>query len=260
MRKKILYITIAVVALILVVAIVLACLYFFLPKSDPLYVAHRGYSKEYVGNTAEAFRAAGNMSFYGIETDVRKTADGVFVCNHDETVKFADGDEKTVRAATYAELLAKPLKNTINDANVWICTFEEYLKICKETGMVAVIELKETFSDVELQAILSLVKESGASASIISFYFETLTSVRRADPTIELQYLSETPGDARFERCLTEGIGVSVRQSILTSDLVRRFHDAGLTVNTWTVNKKFDRNIVRIKGADFVTTDVLDGN
>ena len=257
-KKKIaLVITLSVVGVIVIAAIVLGGIYFFSPKSDPKYIAHRGYSDQYLGNTAEAFRAAAEMNFYGIETDVRKTADGIFVCNHDESVKFADGDEKTVSASTYAELAAKPLKNSKNNEDLRICTLEEYLTICKEHGKVAIIELKETFSLSDLRAILTLADayNNGASVSIISFYFESLMLVRQEAPSVNLQYLSETKNDPRFERCLKEGISISVRQSILTTELVDSFHQAGLTVNTWTVNKTFDQNIVRIKGVDYVTTD-----
>ena len=259
MKKAIGIGAIALLSVILIAAIILSCLYLFLPKSNPQYVAHQGYRSQYVGNTLEAFRAAGEMDFYGIETDVRKTADGVFVCCHDETVKFADGDEKTVCASTYAELSAKPLKNDKSDTDIRICTFEKYLQICKESGKVAIIELKETFSLLDVRRILLLLEGyDRASFSIISFYFSSLLTFKEEDATISLQYLSETKNDARFDRCLEEGISISVRQSILTKKLVTSFHEAGLTVNTWTINKRFDRNIVRIKGVDYVTTDIFD--
>ena len=39
----------------------------------PLMIAHRGLSGLEKENTNAAFIAAGNRSYYGIETDVRKT-------------------------------------------------------------------------------------------------------------------------------------------------------------------------------------------
>ena len=91
------------------------------PLSDPKYIAHQGYSDRYVGNTAASFRAAAEMAFYGIETDVRETADGVFVCQHNESARFADGGERTISASTYAELSEKPLRNTRTGDDVYIC-------------------------------------------------------------------------------------------------------------------------------------------
>ena len=258
-KKIILIVVISFVAFVVLTGAVLLGIYYLSPKSAAKYVAHRGYSQTYLGNTEDAFKAAAEMSFYGIETDIRKTKDGVLVCNHDDTVKFADGDEKEVSDSTYAELIAKPLKNDKTDSDVYLCTFERYLQVCKSGNKVAVIELKEDFSEADILIILAMVDAvyDRASVSVISFYFDPLLRVKAADSSIDLQYLSETKGDPLFERCLEEKISIDVRQSRLTGKMVRAFHKAGLTVNTWTVNKEFDRNIVRIKGVDYITTDVF---
>ncbi|MBQ1956098.1 MAG: glycerophosphodiester phosphodiesterase, partial [Clostridia bacterium] len=55
------------------------------------FIAHRGYSGRYQMNTDEAFLKAVEHGSGGIETDVRVTADGVLVVNHDDEAKFADG-------------------------------------------------------------------------------------------------------------------------------------------------------------------------
>lgn len=257
--KLILKIVIPIAALILVAAIILTCLYFFLPKSQPKYVAHMGCREQYVGNTEESFRAAAEKSFYGIETDIRKTKDGVYVCNHDEMVKYADGTRKGVANCLFADLAAKPLKNDKTEDEVFLCTFQKYLEICKAGDKVAVIELKEDFDLEEVREILAIVDAaySRDKISVISFYYDPLLRIKGEDESIDLQYLSETKNDRYFEDCVKDGINADVRQSILTSDLVKKFHDAGLTVNAWTVNKSFDRNIVRIKGVDYVTTDLF---
>ena len=260
-RRKALRIgAIALLSVLLIAAILLPCLYAFLPKSDPLYVAHRGYSQAYLGNTEGAFRAAAAMDFYGIETDVRKTKDGVYICQHDDTVKFADGTEKLPSEATFAELSSKPLRNDKSEDAVYLCTFADYLEICKSGNKVAVIELKEDFSSEDLREILALVNDryDPASVSVISFYYDALLRVRAENPALPLQYLSEQKNDPIFDRCLKDGVSIDVRQSILTKALVDSFHKAGLTVNTWTINKQFDRNIVRIKGVDYITTDLFD--
>ena len=45
-------------------------------RRNTLTVAHRGLSGIEAENTCAAFVAAGNRSYYGIETDIRRTADG----------------------------------------------------------------------------------------------------------------------------------------------------------------------------------------
>ena len=47
------------------------------------FVAHRGVSGLETENTAAAFIAAGNRSYYGVETDIWRTLDHRYICNHD---------------------------------------------------------------------------------------------------------------------------------------------------------------------------------
>ena len=49
-------------------------------------IAHRGLSGIEKENTNAAFIAAGNRSYFGIETDVHKTVDGKFVINRGERI------------------------------------------------------------------------------------------------------------------------------------------------------------------------------
>ena len=60
-------------------------------KKSTKVIAHRGLSGIEVENTASAFVAAGNRSYYGIETDVHRTADGKFVIGHDNDLKRIAG-------------------------------------------------------------------------------------------------------------------------------------------------------------------------
>ena len=46
-------------------------------------IAHRGVSGLERENTNAAFIAAGNRSYYGIETDLHRTRDGHFIIFHD---------------------------------------------------------------------------------------------------------------------------------------------------------------------------------
>ena len=61
--------------------------------SKPLMVAHRGCCSLETENTAPAFVAAGNRSYWGVETDVRTTADGGFIILHDETTARVSGSD-----------------------------------------------------------------------------------------------------------------------------------------------------------------------
>ena len=89
-------------------------------------------------NTEEAFLKAVEHGSGGIETDVRVTADGVLVVNHDDDAKFADGTSLDIATSTYAELAAKPLLNKFTDTELHICTFRRYLEIGHSINQKAV--------------------------------------------------------------------------------------------------------------------------
>ena len=253
-------IVISIAAVIALATLAVGGYYLLAPKTDPLYVAHQGYRSEYLGNTKSAFLAATEKAFYGIETDVRKTKDGYYVCNHDATVKYADGTELAVAENDRSALTAKPLLNDKTKDAEYLCTFEDYLDICKEGGKVAVIELKADFGTDEIRELLRIVDErySRVQVSFISFYYDTLLRIKAEDPTCFLQYLSETKNDPIFDRCLEDGISLDVKQTILTKKLVKKCNARGLAVNVWTVNKSSDLSAARRAGVSFVTTDVFD--
>ena len=71
-------------------------------------IAHRGLSGIERENTYPAFVAAANRSYYGIETDVHKTADGHFVIIHDDTTdRVSAGEWKLdVEKSKYDQLKA----------------------------------------------------------------------------------------------------------------------------------------------------------
>ena len=52
-------------------------------RKNSKIIAHRGVCGLETENTAAAFIAAGNRSYYAIETDVQVTADGEFVVMHE---------------------------------------------------------------------------------------------------------------------------------------------------------------------------------
>jgi len=238
-------------------------------ESGPKFVAHRGYSHSYVDNTEEAFRAAADMGFYGIETDIRKTKDGYFVCNHDDTAQYADGTRMKISSYDLATLRSKPLANNKTDKDAYICTFETYLRACKSGGKVAVIELKEYFGAEDVQRILSLIdaEYDRKKVTFISFSYLALLEVKSVDRNIPLQYLSQELDDPKFDACIKDRISVDVKQyaqdskgvwkPLLTEELVKTFHDAGLTVNVWTVDDEADLQKALQTGVDYITTNVF---
>ena len=127
-----------------------------LPKGRDLAFglqAHRGLSHRYPENTILAFREAAKVPYYfGMETDVQMTSDGVLVCMHDSTLDRTTNATGKVSDYTWAELR----KVWIDGGTGWnekyahklrIPTFKEYLKICKKANLVPYVELKRLNSE-----------------------------------------------------------------------------------------------------------------
>ena len=256
--KPLVLIPVSVLALVFLGGAVFSGVVFLSPKSSPDYVAHRGYSSRFRPNTVGAFEAAAKESFWGIETDVRETKDGVLVCEHDETVKYKDGTELAVASNDLSALLAKPLKNNINGDEVYLATFAEYLAACKNGDKVAVVELKGEYSVEGIRKVLAAVDENydRRKCAFIAFDYVNLTRLKAEDASLTLQYLSDKKDDAQFAKALEDGISIDVEVKCVTKKLVERFHKKGLKVNVWTVNDAWSLNKVRRAKVDFVTTDL----
>ena len=93
-----------------------------LQKNGVKMIAHRGLSGIERENTCPAFVAAGNRSYFGIETDVHVTRDGKFVIIHDETITRVSLGESNL--------------------NVEECTFDEIKDV--ELPTLTVADLEET--------------------------------------------------------------------------------------------------------------------
>jgi glycerophosphoryl diester phosphodiesterase len=78
----------------------------YLALPSPWLVAHRGGSLLAPENTFAAFDRAVALGADGIETDVRRTRDGVVVVFHDETTERITGERGIIEARTLAEVRA----------------------------------------------------------------------------------------------------------------------------------------------------------
>ena len=223
-------------------------------------IAHRGYSGKFPGNTALAFREAAKHGSGGAETDIRRTKDGVFVTNHNAEVVFADGEEMTIAEHTFAELSAKPLRNTLTEDDVRLCSFREYLGIMRENGMICFIELKDDFSEDDVKAVFALAAEVYDLKKCIlqSFSFENLIRARALFPDLPLMwtYGGEMTG---WERCFERGFSIDASKKVLTEEMIEAFHARGLEAAVWTVNDEETLAKYRALGADYIESDVFGG-
>ena len=102
--------------------------------------AHRGASEYLPENTLLSFYTGVYMKANGIETDVRRTKDGVLVLFHDNTLERVTGDPRSVEECTLAELMELDVKK--DGYTDKIVVFEDFLSKFAFRDILFAIELK----------------------------------------------------------------------------------------------------------------------
>ena len=71
---------------------------------NPLVIAHRGASSIGPENSLASYQLAWMQEADGIEVDLRKTKDGIFICAHDNNLNRVSGSEKNISEAKFKDL------------------------------------------------------------------------------------------------------------------------------------------------------------
>lgn len=230
----------------------------------PLMIAHRGCSGLELENTHAAFVAAGNRSYWGIETDVHKTLDGKYVTIHDDNTKRVAMDDMSVEGSTFDSLRRLTLLNLHSDKkdrpDLSIPSLEEYILICKRYEKKAVLELKNSFKEEEIFEICDIIEGLGYLESVIfiSFDYDNLVYLRRKLPHQPAQFLTSSFGEDLIERLLAIKVDLDIRHKALTAENVALCHQNGILVNTWTVNDPETAEQLASWGVDMITTNILE--
>ena len=227
----------------------------------PLAIAHRGYHKKYFENTKEAFIEAGKMDFYGIETDIHLTKDLRWITHHNDDI-VSGGKHYFIKDLTYEQIMQMHLDNDQGHENATVCPFEQYLRVCKDSGKRPIIEIKNSPKWKYLKKLVKEVdKQIGLkNVTFIGFYPWPLGKIRLSfGRKVRLQHLieehTELLGYARFFR-----MDLDIRDKVLTEKILKKFHKKKLKVNCWTVYDKDMLRKLEDMGVDYITSNVFDQN
>lgn len=232
-------------------------------KRNTLVVAHRGLSGIETENTAAAFIAASNRTYYGVETDMYRTHDGRFALCHDKNLERIGGENIQVEDATLKTLQSVVLfdKDGSRDkAYLRICSLEDYLSICKKYGKHCVLELKSEFTDEETVRFIDIIKSFDYldNVTFISFSYDDLLKVRKVAPCQSVQFLFRECTDEILERVIADKMDIDIYYGGLTEELVSRIHELGIKINCWTVNDPAVGEKLSAWGVDYITTNILE--
>ena len=232
-------------------------------KGQTMMIAHRGLSGIERENTNAAFVAAGNRSYYGIETDIHRTADGRFVVVHDATLARVANENISVEEVSLSVLQSIVLLDkdgTKNRADLRPCSLENYVEICKKYEKHCVLELKSKFTEEEIARLVDVLRDLGylEHVTFISFSYGNLLKIRALLPNQSIQYLFKEITKDLIEQLVSDRFDVDIRYDALTEETVKQFHDAGLKINCWTVDDKEIAEKLVAMGVDYITSNILE--
>ena len=232
-------------------------------KANTQVIAHRGLSGIETENTNAAFVAAGNRSYYGIETDIYRTADGRFVINHDRDFMRVAGEDMDVETSNLSEIQDIILfdKDGSKDrTDLRPSTLENYISICKKYDKHAVLELKSVFTKEEMTRIIDIIKSFNHldNTTFISFHYDNLLTVRNMLPNQSVQFLFGEFTNELIEKLIADKIDVDVFFKALNKETIDLLHSAGLKVNCWTVDNPEIAEQLCTWGVDFITSNILE--
>lgn len=232
-------------------------------KKGVKMIAHRGVSGLERENTNAAFVAAGNRSYFGIETDIHKTVDGKYVIIHDDTTGRVAVDNLIVELSTYDTLRSLTLLNMDGKksrSDLKIPNLAEYISINKKYGKTAVLELKNAFTEAEIFEICDMIDALGYLDGVIfiSFCYDNLVYLRKKYPNQAAQFLTSKYDEFLIGRLKEYNLDLDIRDTALNAENVAAIKAAGITINCWTVDNAARAEELIGYGVDMITTNILE--
>lgn len=231
-------------------------------SNKPLMIAHRGLSGLERENTCAAFVAAGNRSYYGIETDIHRTKDGQYIVYHDDNLVRLLGDKRVVEEMTFAELRALRLKDhdEIVREDLVLPSLVEYIRICKKYDKESVLEIKNHFEPEDIQNVIEIIRAEGwlERTVFISFDLPNCLCLRDKLPEQRVQYLVEVCGEDVLKVLKEKKLDLDMYYGNCTKEICDACHDFGAVVNVWTVNDLDAAYTAVLAGVDFITTNFIE--
>lgn len=230
-------------------------------------ISHRGIASEAPENTLPAYELAAKKGFKYAETDVRATADGVWVLSHDSSLKRMTGYKGNIEQMTLEQVQSHIItKGAKADEyyNLITPTLDRFLKLCKSGGIIPVIEIKTTpeehnnppYNDI----IMRLYKYGFDNAIIISFSYSALESVRSYDKDMKMLYLVEELDEESIAKADKLGnCGIDCSQAALENnkELAYKIIESGMELGVWTVDKADKAHDFISIGVDYLTTNAI---
>lgn len=220
--------------------------------------AHRGASACAPENTMRSFRLGVRLGANGIETDIRRTKDGVLVLFHDRDLFRLTGVRGTVSALSFAELSALRVRTPGTGEGEPVPTLTEFLRFIEPLSVFLALELKDGALEAET---VKAVRAFGIADRTVITSFEAahLQNVKRSAPQMKVGLLTRTvTKEILFTLKALGAEQICPKADILTPALVRSLHGEGFNVRAWGVGDEATMKRAFHCGVDGMTVNFPD--
>ena len=229
----------------------------------PRVVAHRGSSRTAPQNTLVALEAAWRAGADSIEIDLQRSADGVAVVIHDDTV-----DATTDGSGAVSDLDLVELRRL--DAGSWfspayagqrVPTFTEVIGfLVARPGIDLLLELKGAWDADGASSVVEAIRAADLGDRVIvqSFDPATVAVLAGVAPELRRGLLIAVADGSLLDLCAELGVmACNPHGGLLRArpELLAELHGAGLQVMVWTANEPEEWAALTAAGVDAIITD-----
>lgn len=205
-------------------------------------IAHRGSkfdgernNYQILDNSLDAFINAGENGFWGAEADVIQDSNGNLVCSH----------------------------NAVKDGENPI-SFEQYLNVCREYGMTAIIDMKYSNGwstageDEYVNQILDTIEEMGMMDSCViqTNNHHDITNIRNNSEDARIWYLTDNVSNDNIQFILDNNVEcVNTQNTDGVTSRVAKLSQNGIDSCVWAVFSQETKDNLINRGATYIMSD-----
>ena len=227
--------------------------------SKPIYISHRGVTKNNPENTIGAFKEAESLGFQGIEVDIIASKDGVLYCSHNHHL-----NQETNHSGYIDQMLSDELDN-INTG--FFSHPNNQQKVPRlnsvieniSNDMIINIEIKfSSYFDLSTAfALRRFLKNNKTKHRILVSSFNPLIVFfsRWLIPSTRTGFLFENANMIKWINFCHPDT-VHPRIDFLDEDIIKRCKAKNLPINVWTVNSETSIEKCENFGVDGIITDL----
>ncbi len=190
-------------------------------------IGHRGDPLHAPENTLVSFESAIDKGARGVEADVRRTADGVWVAFHDRSLRRTTGEKGWLSRKRWKQIQHLPIP-----------AVSDLLSLCRKRGVTLHLDLKISEGEKQLLAVL---RSSGwlHRTVICASLLASLKRWRKILPQQQPLFwvtgyrMPVTPGRIALAKSL-KLTGLLSYKRWVTPRSVERVHKAGMKLYLWT--------------------------